>query len=59
VLEHLAGLPSAVRDPNEDAKRFDLLILRRQLAPLEGDAVTAERIRESVQAIAAALPVGG
>jgi type I restriction enzyme R subunit len=55
VLEHLAGLPSNVRDPDEDAKRFDLLILRRQLAQLEGDAIAAERIRETVQLIAAAL----
>jgi type I restriction enzyme R subunit len=55
VLDHLAGLPSAVRDPDEDAKRFDVLILRRQLAQLEGDAVTAERIRDIVQTIAASL----
>jgi len=26
ILDHLAGLPSTVRDPDEDAKRFDLLI---------------------------------
>ena len=51
----LAGLPSAAKDPDEDAKRFDLLILRRQLAQLEGDAVTAERLRGTVQSIAAAL----
>jgi type I restriction enzyme R subunit len=51
----LAGLPSSVRDEDEEAKRFDLLILRRQLAQLEGDAVTAERIRERVQQIAGAL----
>jgi len=44
-----------VRDPDEQAKRFDLLVLRRQLAQLEGDAIAAERIRETVQAIAAAL----
>ena len=55
ILEHLAGLPSTVRDADEDAKRFDLLVLRRQLAQLEGDAIAAERIRETVQAIAAAL----
>lgn len=55
VLEHLAGLPSTVRDTDEQAKRFDLLVLRRQLAQLEGDAVAAERIRETVQAVASAL----
>ena len=32
-----------MRDDDEDAKRFDLLILRRQLAQLDGDAVAAER----------------
>ncbi|GAB3753500.1 DEAD/DEAH box helicase family protein [Yimella radicis] len=55
VLDHLAGLPSTVRDPDEAAKRFDLLVLRRQLAQLEGDAVAAERIRETVQSVASAL----
>lgn len=35
ILNHLAGLPSAVHDPDLDAKRFDLLVLRRQLAQLE------------------------
>ncbi len=54
-LLRVAGLPSSVRDDDEDAKRFDLLILRRQLAQLDGDAVLAERIRETVQQIAAAL----
>ena len=51
----LAGLPSAIRDDDEDAKRFDLLILRRQLSQLDGDAVLAERLREAVQNIGAAL----
>ncbi|WP_030528558.1 DEAD/DEAH box helicase family protein [Phycicoccus jejuensis] len=55
ALLTLAGLPSSVRDDDEDAKRFDLLILRRQLAQLDGDAALAERLRESVQQIAAAL----
>jgi type I restriction enzyme R subunit len=55
VAEELGGLPSANTDSDEDAKRFDMLILRRQLAQLEGDALTAERIREQVQAIASGL----
>lgn len=54
-LFRLAGLPSAVRDDDEDAKRFDLLVLRRQLAQLDGDAVLGERLRETVQQIATAL----
>jgi len=52
VAEKLAGLPSSFKDDDEDAKRFDLLILRRQLAQLKGDAVADERLREQVQNIA-------
>ena len=55
VAEYLAGLPSTHQDDDEDAKRFDMLILRRQLAQLEGDAVAAERLREQVQNIASGL----
>lgn len=55
VAEHLAGLPSGFKDDDEDAKRFDLLILRRQLAQLQGDAVAAERLREQTQNIAEGL----
>lgn len=55
VAEHLAGLPSAHKDDDEDAKRFDMLVLRRQLAQLEGDAVAAERLREQIQNIAIGL----
>ncbi|WIE65584.1 DEAD/DEAH box helicase family protein [Curtobacterium sp. MCLR17_036] len=55
ALEHLAGLPSSVVDDDTDAKRFDLLILRRQLAQLDGDATASERVRQTVQAIATAL----
>lgn len=55
VLRHLSGLPSTVTDADEDAKRFDLLILSRQLAQLTGDFNGAERLREQVQTIAEAL----
>ena len=51
----LSGLPTSLRDDDEDAKRFDLLILRRQLAQLDGDVLLSERIRETVQAMAGAL----
>jgi type I restriction enzyme R subunit len=55
VAENLAGLPSGYVDSDEDAKRFDLLILRRQLAQLQGDTAAMERIRETVQQIAQGL----
>ena len=55
VAENLAGLPSRFKDDDEDAKRFDLLILRRQVAQLLGDAVAAERLREQLQTIATGL----
>ncbi|MGV7710871.1 hypothetical protein PJM28_28715, partial [Mycobacterium kansasii] len=44
VAENLAGLPSGHVDNDEDAKRFDLLILRRQLAQLQSDTTVMERI---------------
>ncbi len=55
LAANLAGLPSAVRDDDEQAKRFDLLILQRQLAQLTGDELTAERLRVQTQQIAEAL----
>src|SRR5450830_206057 len=54
VAHHLAGLPSAERDDDEHAKRFDLLALRLQLSVFEPD-LGADRIRQQVQAIAAGL----
>jgi type I restriction enzyme R subunit len=55
IAHHLAGLPSTKRDEDEDAKRFDLILLRLQLARLDGDAVLFERLRKQVQDIASAL----
>ena len=51
----LAGLPSSVRDDDEDAKRFDLVVLRRQLAQLNADALAAEQLRSRIQDVAASL----
>ncbi len=55
LAEHLAGLPTMQSDPDVDAKRFDVLVLRRQLAQLEGDAALAERLRQTIQSIATSL----
>ena len=52
---HLAGLPSAVRDDDEGAKRLDLIILKIHLAKLDGDELTADRLRRQVQQITSSL----
>lgn len=41
LVEHVAGLPTSVTDPDVDAKRVDLLCLRMQFAPLR-KAFTAQ-----------------
>ncbi len=51
----LADLPSSVTDDDEAAKRFDLLLLNLQLAVLDDDRSTVDRLRGRVQAIAANL----
>ncbi|HLU33576.1 MAG TPA: type I restriction-modification enzyme R subunit C-terminal domain-containing protein, partial [Natronosporangium sp.] len=50
----LAGLPSQVRDEDEVAKRFDLIVLRLQLSRLTAEP-GYRRLRQQVQEIAAAL----
>ena len=54
LASHVSGLPSAVRDDDEEAKRFDLLLLRTQLGCLRGDVGFA-RLREQVRALADGL----
>lgn len=53
LTEEVAGLPSELDPEPEEAKRFDLLILRLQLAILHAEP-TFERLRDQVRAIAVA-----
>ena len=52
--QHVAGLPSELVDNDEDAKRFDLLVLRTQLSILQARPDYGS-LREKIQAIASAL----
>jgi type I restriction enzyme R subunit len=56
VVDHLAGLPTRFRedDTSEEAKRFDLLVLRLQLAMINAEPGYA-RLQVKVQEIASAL----
>ena len=51
---NVSGLPSELVDDDEDAKRFDLLVLRTQLAILQARPDLSS-LREKMQAIARAL----
>ena len=55
IVEELAGLPTSVTDSDELAKRFDLVVLRTQLAVLEGDQTTLERQRGVIVGLAERL----
>jgi len=54
IREHLSDLPSQLEDKDIDAKRFDLLILRAQLAVLK-DSIALEKYRRKIMEIASAL----
>lgn len=54
LIEEIAGLPSSLVDDDLEAKQFDLLILRTQLAVLRADR-SFDRLRESVVQIAGLL----
>jgi type I restriction enzyme R subunit len=56
ITEHLAGLPTAFREEEdgEEAKRFDYLVLRLQLAYLKGERSFAS-LQSQVQEVASAL----
>ncbi|MCK9397118.1 MAG: DEAD/DEAH box helicase family protein [Methylobacter sp.] len=54
LTQNLAGLPTELGDEDEEAKRFDMLVLRTQLAILQARPDFTS-LREKIQAIACAL----
>lgn len=54
LAQNVAGLPTELGDEDEEAKRFDMLVLRTQLAILQAKRDFAS-LREKIQAIASAL----
>jgi type I restriction enzyme R subunit len=54
LAEEVAGLPSTIESDGEEAKRFDLLMLRIQLSLLKSEPVF-ERLRDQVKEIAGLL----
>lgn len=54
LTKDVSGLPSEFVDNDEDAKRFDLLILRLQLCIVKGE-LGFDRLHDQVRAIASAL----
>lgn len=54
VSEHLSGLPTSVRDNDEDAKRFDALMMGTQFALLRQEPALA-RLQTRVQQLASGL----
>ena len=54
LADNVSGLPTELPDEDEDAKRFDLLMLRTQLSLLQADT-NFSSLRDRVMAIASAL----
>ncbi|MFZ3004191.1 MAG: DEAD/DEAH box helicase family protein [Undibacterium umbellatum] len=54
LAHHVAGLPSELTDEDEEAKRFDMLLIRTQLSILQARPDFAS-LREKIQSIASAL----
>jgi type I restriction enzyme R subunit len=54
LVSEVAGLPSGLRDDDFDARQFDLLLLKAQLALLRADHAF-ERLRKKIVAIASLL----
>ncbi|MCT9932028.1 DEAD/DEAH box helicase family protein [Planotetraspora sp. A-T 1434] len=54
LIGHVAGLPSSVRDDDEKAKEFDMLLLQLQLCLVNGEP-GFDRLRHKVQDIASLL----
>ncbi|MEE1618728.1 DEAD/DEAH box helicase family protein [Brachybacterium sp. J153] len=55
VAGTLGALPSSAATDDEHAKRFDLVVLQRELAQLENDDTVATRTRTVMQSVAAQL----
>ncbi|MEV0773385.1 DEAD/DEAH box helicase family protein [Nocardia salmonicida] len=54
IVETLADLPTAVRDTDEMAKRFDLAMLRGQLSVVVGDGILS-RHKDTIRGVADGL----
>jgi type I restriction enzyme R subunit len=55
LSQEIAGLPSQLQPEGEEAKRFDILILKLQLALLRSQVSIMERLQEQVKSIAELL----
>jgi type I restriction enzyme R subunit len=54
ISTHLSGLPTSLRDDDEEAKRFDLLMLRVQLSALNAEP-GFDRLKKQVKGLADGL----